>query len=235
VLVAVCTYQEAQNVQPLIEGLRQALPQATVLVIDDNSPDGTAETVRQIQSSDPQVQLIVRSNQRGLGSAIVLAMNHAVQSGYDFFVNLDADLSHDPAQLPSLLDVALEHEQIDVVIGSRYVTGGRIVGWPLRRRMMSKLVNRFATACLKLPVKDCSGSMRCYRVSALAAIGLDRLQCTGYAVLEEVLVRLHQHGSRMVEVPITFTEREAGQSKLTVGEAMRSVRFMVRLAASLKR
>lgn len=235
VLVSVCTYQEAQNIQPMVRRLRAALPNATVLVIDDDSPDGTAERVREVQADDERVHLIVRTDQRGLGSAIVLGMKHAIESGYDLFVNLDADLSHDPDQVPSLVEVAQQQTDVDVVIGSRYIDGGQIVGWPLRRRLMSKLVNRFATSFLNLPVHDCSGSMRCYRTRALAAIGLDRLQCTGYAVLEEVLVRLHQQGSKMVEVPITFTEREAGQSKLTLGEAMRSVRYMIRLAVSLKR
>ena len=116
-----------------------------------------------------------------------------------------------------------------MVIGSRYVPGGRIVGWPLRRRIMSKLVNRFATLFLGLPVRDCSGSMRCYRTDSLRSIGLDSLQCTGYAVLEELLVKLHRHHCRMKEVPITFTEREHGTSKLTVREAIRSIGFMVRL------
>lgn len=235
VIVGVCTYQEAQNIQSMLSGLRDALPEATLLVVDDNSPDGTADLVRQVQRDDSQVELIVRNQERGLGSAIVRAMKHAVDRDATYFLNLDADLSHDPAQLPSLLRRAEESPEVDVVIGSRYVPGGQIVGWPFRRRMMSKMVNRFATGYLKLPVNDCSGSMRCYRTSALRELGLDSLQCTGYAVLEELLVRLHQEGHKMVEVPITFTEREAGQSKLTLREAARSIRFMLRLAYSLKR
>lgn len=230
VLIGVCTYQESQNIETLVGELRAALPAARVLVVDDNSPDGTAQLVAELGKNDDQIEIIVRQGERGLGSAIVAAMRQSVEQRYDFFINLDADLSHDPHQLPRLLERAVDDESLDVVIGSRYVPGGKIVGWPLRRRVMSKLVNRFATGVLRLPVNDCSGSMRCYRVEALNALQLDQLQCTGYAVLEEVLVKLHQRGSKMAEVPITFTERELGQSKLSFAEAVRSIRFMVKLA-----
>ena len=218
----------------MLSGLRDAFPNAQLLVVDDDSPDGTAERVKQFQQSDAQVEIIVRKDKRGLGSAIVDAMRFAVQRGYPYFLNLDADRSHAPEQLPRLLEKAKSGEEIDVVIGSRYVPGGKIVGWPLHRRLMSKMVNRFATAFLKLPVKDCSGSMRCYRTAALEAIGLDSLQCTGYALLEELLVRIHRNGGRMEEVPITFTEREQGHSKLTFTESVRSVGFMMRLAIALR-
>ena len=219
----------------MIGGLRAAFPNACLLVVDDNSPDGTADLVREIQADDAGVLLVVRKDQRGLGSAIVDAMKYAVAGGYEFFLNLDADLSHDPKQLPALLDRAKAEAEVDVVIGSRYIAGGKIVGWPIRRRLMSKVVNRFATGFLNLPVKDCSGSMRCYRTAALDALDLNSLQCTGYAVLEEILVRLNRTGSKMIEVPITFTERERGQSKLTWAEAVRSIQFMVKLAITLRR
>ena len=219
----------------MIGGLRASFPDACLLVVDDNSPDGTADLVREIQAGDAGVLLVVRKDQRGLGSAIVDAMKYAVAGGYEFFLNLDADLSHDPKQLPALLDRAKAEAEVDVVIGSRYIAGGKIVGWPIRRRLMSKVVNRFATGFLNLPVKDCSGSMRCYRTAALDALDLNSLQCTGYAVLEEILVRLNRTGSKMIEVPITFTERERGQSKLTWAEAVRSIQFMVKLAITLRR
>ena len=234
-LIAVCTYQEAPNITTTLAGLRKAFPHADLLVVDDDSPDGTAELVQKFRQQDEGVNLIIRKDERGLGSAIVTAMKQAAKGNYAFFLNLDADQSHDPAQLPSLLEMARENPEVDVVIGSRYVPGGEIVGWPLRRKLMSKMVNRFAIGFLKLPVKDCSGSMRCYRTSALQAIKLDSLQCTGYAVLEEVLVKLDRNGSKMAEVPITFTERELGRSKLTLGEAIRSVKFMLRLAFTVGR
>ncbi|WP_255407711.1 polyprenol monophosphomannose synthase [Rhodopirellula sp. MGV] len=233
-LVAICTYQEAGLVESMLVELRRAFPDAVLLVVDDNSPDGTAGIVEQVQKRDPKVRLLVRKDRRGLGSAIVDAMRIACDGGYEFFLNLDADLSHSPAEMPKLLQRAKQDDELAVVIGSRYVQGGRIVGWPLKRRVMSKLVNRFATGVLRLPVHDCSGSMRCYRTTALRDIQLDSLKCVGYAVLEEVLVRLHRRGYRFDEVPITFTERQIGESKLSLPEAFRSIGYMFRLALESK-
>ena len=156
-------------------------------------------------------------------------MSYAIERNYEFLLNLDGDLSHDPAQLPALLDRAQRPPLVDVVVGTRYAPGGEIDGWPIRRRVISRMVNGFATKCLRLPVSDCSGSMRCYRVSALSRIGIDSIHSNGYSVLEEVLVRLHQAGSKMDEVPITFTNRAKGESKLTTGEAIRSASRMLAL------
>ena len=234
VLIGVCTYNEASNIHSLVVRLRDALPDADIVVIDDDSPDGTASLVESISNGDARVQLIVRKEERGLGSAIVRAARKAVEDQYDYFLNLDADLSHDPAQLPLLLKVAVDDPDIDVVVGSRYAEGGKIVGWPLRRKIMSRTVNWFATFFLRLPVSDCSGSMRCYRVSVLNDIDLDTLKCRGYALLEELLVQLNHQECKMAEVPITFTERQDGESKLTIREAVRSVTYMLRLAFSTK-
>ncbi|WP_149496921.1 polyprenol monophosphomannose synthase [Roseiconus lacunae] len=234
-LVAICTYNEAGSVEAMLNELREAFSDAVLLVVDDDSPDGTAAIVKTLGERDPKVRLLVRRDQRGLGSAIVDAMRIACDGGFDYFLNLDADLSHSPAQMPALREMAQQDPSLAVVIGSRYVPGGEIVGWPFRRRVMSKLVNRFATGVLRLPVHDCSGSMRCYRTSALREIELSSLRCVGYAVLEEVLVRLHQHGYKFGEVPITFTERQTGHSKLTLREAARSIAYMFRLAFESKR
>ena len=229
-MVAVCTYNEAENIELMVSGLRQALPDTDVIVVDDNSPHGTAQLVREMAKLDSLVQVLVRENERGLGSAIRFAMQYSIDHGYDYFMNLDGDLSHSPDQMKSLFSKALEDRGFAVVVGSRYVSGGEIIGWPLRRKLMSRLVNGFATTCLRLPVRDCSGSMRCYRVNALASLGLENLRVNGYAILEEVLLRLHQRGEPMAEIPITFTERERGYSKLTITEAMRSMIQIISLA-----
>lgn len=229
-LIAVCTLNESDNIVGLVEGLRQSLPQSDVLVVDDDSPDGTARLVAEIGERDPAVGVAVRRDEKGLGSAIRFAMNVAIDRDYDFFLNLDGDHSHDPKQLASLLEAAVESDRYDVVIGSRYVPGGSIVGWPLHRKLMSRMVNFFATACLRLPVRDCSGAMRCYRVDALRRIGIGQLQVNGYALLEEILVKLQRQGSKMLEIPITFTDRQRGSSKLTFAEAVRSSLEMLRLA-----
>ncbi|WP_372723313.1 polyprenol monophosphomannose synthase [Novipirellula sp.] len=230
VLVGVCTYNEASNIATMIERLRASLPQADLLIVDDNSPDGTAGIALDLARVDPQVRVMVREHERGLGSAIRCAMSAAIEHSYDYFLNLDGDLSHDPAQLPTLLERATVNPEIDVVVGSRYVSGGKIVGWPLRRRIMSRMVNSFATLCLRLPVKDCSGSMRCYRVDSLCRLNLGDWNCRGYALLEELLVLLDRRDAVMAEVPITFTERQRGQSKLTFREAARSAFQIFRLA-----
>lgn len=229
-LIGICTLNEAENIAQLIARLRQAIPSADVLVVDDDSRDGTGKLVGEIAQQDPAVALLVRKHQRGLGSAIRLAMQHAIDHGYVYFLNLDGDLSHDPDQLPQLLQRACESPDVDVVIGSRYVSGGKIVGWSKHRQLMSRMINRFANRFLGLPAKDCSGSMRCYRVDALAKLGLANLRCDGYAMLEELLVLLHRQGATMVEAPITFSDRRRGESKLTLAEAARSIRQLLALA-----
>lgn len=229
-VVAVCTLNEAANIESLVTGLRESMPEVDVLVVDDNSPDGTATLVERMADSDPQIHLFIRTKEKGLGSAIRYGMTHAIETGYDFFLNLDGDFSHDPKQMPLLLERAQSESSVDVVVGSRYADGGEIVGWPLHRKVMSRMLNGFATLCLRLPVSDCSGSMRCYRVSALKNVGMANLRVNGYAVLEEVLVQLKRQGSKMAEVPITFTERQQGQSKLTMKEAIRSMLQILTLA-----
>ncbi|EMI42429.1 polyprenol monophosphomannose synthase [Rhodopirellula sp. SWK7] len=222
ILVGVCTYNEAGNVTSLLSRISDALPDADILVVDDDSPDGTAERVRQFAESRDRadsIKCLVR-DQRGLGGAILAAMIAAIDGGYDLFCNLDADLSHDPADLPRL--VAAVGDGCDVAVGSRYVPDGEIVGWPLRRKWMSRWINLIARRRLGLPVNDASGSFRCYRVSKLAELDLDDQPSEGYSFLQEVLLKLHHHGATFTEVPITFTERTIGDSKLNFREAIRS-------------
>ena len=230
VLVAVCTYNEMANVAELVQRILVAIPVCHLLIVDDDSPDGTSRWVQQAMESEPRLKLIVRRNQRGLGSATRAALQYAVDQHYSFVLNLDGDLSHNPSALPMMLDVARTRLDIDVVVGSRYTESGAIRGWSLRRRLMSRLVNRFATLVLGLPVSDCSGSMRCYRVSALERLNPATLKSESYAILEEVLVRLRNQGAKMVEVPIEFIDRARGSSKLTMRETLRSAWQLIRVA-----
>lgn len=217
----------------MVTQLRAVLPDADLVVVDDSSTDGTGDLVGRLAEADENVSLVVRQ-ERGLGGAIRHAMQIAISGDYDLFLNLDGDLSHDPAQLPRLLDRIIRNPPVDVVIGSRYVAGGSIDGWPVHRKLMSRMVNRFATLCLRLRVADCSGSMRCYRVAALRRIDIGSLRSNGYAVLEEVLVRLDRGGAGMAEVPITFTDRQRGHSKLTVREAIRAASQMAEMAITYR-
>lgn len=230
VLVAVCTYNEATNLPELVDRVFAALPKADIIVVDDNSPDGTGRWAIARAVNDARLKVIIREDVRGLGGATKRAFQFAVDQRYDFLLNLDGDLSHEPEALPVMLAVALSDPAIDVVVGSRYCPGGSVQGWPLRRRIMSRIVNRFAVGVLRLPVSDCSGSLRCYRVSTLAAIVPASLSSNGYAILEEVLLRLRAAGAKMVEVPIVFYDRTSGQSKLTMSEAFRSARQLVKMA-----
>lgn len=234
VLVAVCTYNEASNVDPLLTRIKDAAPEADILVVDDDSPDGTADRAGEFDSESGQrVRVIVRQNQRGLGGAILVAMQYAIENQYEWFVNLDADLSHDPAEIPRMLQRTVDSPGTDVVVGSRYVDGGRVDGWPPHRRWMSRLLNGFTSRLLRLPVRDASGSFRCYRVAMLAdvvesMVGM-RDPSQGYAFLQEVMLDLHQAGATFLEHPITFTDRVAGTSKLSLREATRSASKVARL------
>ncbi|WP_286762844.1 MULTISPECIES: polyprenol monophosphomannose synthase [Rhodopirellula] len=233
ILVGICTYNEAANVKTMLTKIREALPNAVCLVVDDDSPDGTAEIARRYaeeSGASDSVLVKVRKDERGLGGAIRAAMQTAIDGKYDLFCNMDADLSHDPADLPRLVSTCLD-ENADVVVGSRYIEGGAIVGWPWRRKVMSGLINGFTRKMLRLPVRDASGSYRCYRVRCLAGLDPPRNPSDGYAFIQEVLLRLHRDGAKCVEVPITFTERVHGTSKLNFREAMRSSLTVFRLLA----
>ncbi len=236
ILVAVATYNERENLPTLIDAIEAALPEANVLVVDDNSPDGTGDWAEARAATDQRVQVIHRAGKLGLGTATFAAMRRAIADGYEIVCTLDADWSHPPEKLPELIGLltrdarqASDTTGPTVAIGSRYVRGGRIVGWPWRRHVASKLVNAGARALLRLPTHDSSGAFRAYRVEALRAIDFDAMRGTGYAYLEEILWRLKRGGATFVELPITFTERRAGASKVNGREARRAIALLLRI------
>lgn len=230
-LVAVCTYNESENLPTLLAEIHTNMPEAELLVVDDDSPDGTGRWAEQHASDNPWVHVIVRRDQRGLGGAVRTAIEFAIRANFDWLLNLDADHSHSPDDLPRLLATALaESPPLDCVVGTRYANGGKTIGWPRHRIWMSRSVNRFATGVLGLPVSDCSGSLRCYRVVMLRKIDPQTLRSRGYAIFEELLVRLRQRGAKFGEVPIVFHERRSGKSKLTISEAMKAAGQIARLA-----
>ncbi len=231
ILIAVCTYNEAENMGELLARLTAAMPSADILVVDDDSPDGTAAEVIRLCDAENycRVELLSRTA-RGLGGAIAAAMSHAVRHRYDWMFNLDADLSHPPEALPAMA-ARLAIGDCDVVVGSRYVRGGQVVGWPLHRRVMSRVVNRFTSAVIGLPVADASGSMRVYRVESLRRLDLEHVATSQrYAFLQQILLRLHRGGCPIAEVPIRFVDRAAGASKLSLGEAVASLWTVVAMA-----
>ncbi len=219
-LIALCTFNERENLRELIPEIRRIVPAADILVVDDNSPDGTSQFVAELRRGDPRVQLITREGKLGLGTATIAALRYGCEQGYEYVVNMDADFSHPPRFIPDL--VAAMHSA-DVVIGSRYVAGGQIVGWPWTRKVMSRLINAYARLMLGLSTRDNSGSYRCYRASKLKLIPWVQCRAKGYAFLEEILFRCQRVGCRFTEVPITFEERRHGSSKINWKEAVIAV------------
>lgn len=220
ILIALCTYNERQNVELLIPALRAIAPAADLLFIDDNSPDGTGQYVLGIGLHDPQVKLLHRDQKEGLGVAIRAGFTYAVNQGYDLLVNLDADFSHPVEVIPRLITAST---QADVVIASRYSPGGGVIGWPWHRRMMSWGINSYVRLLLGLKTRDNSGSFRCYSVELLRKADLSKIRCRGYAVFEELLFRLQQAGATFLEIPYTFEERRFGSTKINMKEAMRAL------------
>jgi dolichol-phosphate mannosyltransferase len=209
ILILVVTYNEAANIARLIPAIRQHLPDASIAVVDDNSPDGTGEIVRAAQATDDRVKLISRSDKRGYGSAAITGMQYGIRHGFDMIATLDADFSHDPADLPRLIDAL---SRADVAIGSRYVGGIRVLNWEVRRLLLSLAANRYVRVLSGLRCVDCTSGFRAYRVDALQKVAFDRISSTGYAFLPELLFALGR--IRIEEVPICYTERRVGQSKM---------------------
>jgi len=250
-LVTVATYNEIENIHKLAEAIRQYLPEADLLVVDDNSPDGTGEWCLERKKSVANFDCVIRKGKLGLGTAVIAAMQHAIINKYDFLINMDADFSHPPEKLPELLAAiktnkihvaktlqnAKPEQHIDVVIGSRYVPGGKVKGWPLYRRLMSRLVNVFARICLGLKTRDNSGAFRCYRVATLerilaTAIEKGKIHSKGYSFFEEILFLLNRGGANMLEIPITFADRKFGRSKINHKEAIQAIGIIFWLGIS---
>jgi dolichol-phosphate mannosyltransferase len=229
VLVALATYNEINNLPSLVDEICRILPDAQLLIIDDNSPDGTGRWCDERERTEPMLRCLHRPGKQGLGSATLTAMRWALDGPYDVLITMDADWSHDPQFLPALVAATVH---ADVALGSRYCNGGAIDGWPLHRRVGSRLMNGLSRVLLRLPVRDASGAFRAYRIAALRRIDLASIRSTGYAYLEETLWHLYRAGASLVEVPITFHQRRAGESKINAQEAIGKLGTLLRLASS---
>ena len=207
------TYNEAENIERMVHRIRECLPEAGILVVDDSSPDGTGDIVKAVAAELPDVHLLTRQGKSGLGSAYRAGFAWGLERGYEAFVEIDADFSHDPAALPTL--VAPVAEGADVVIGSRYVQGGAIPNWAWHRHLLSRGGNLYASALLGLHVADSTAGYRVYSARILQRLDLDRIRAEGYGFQIEMTYRSKQHGAVIVEVPISFVDRAAGQSKMS--------------------
>jgi dolichol-phosphate mannosyltransferase len=233
-LIAIATYNEIENLPRLVEEILGVAPEVDILVIDDNSPDGTGAWCDQKGAADPRVHCLHRAGKLGLGSAIVAAMRYAIDHGYRYVLNMDADFSHHPRYLHAIM-AGMENPDgtpaADVMIGSRYVPGGAIEGWPLKRHLMSRGVNVYSRWLLGFKTKDCSGGYRCYRTSLLEKIDFGTIRSRGYSFQEEILWRLKCLGAKIGETPVTFANRRQGQSKIDSREAWAAVRIIFGLGA----
>jgi dolichol-phosphate mannosyltransferase len=232
ILVVVATYNEIENLPDLTAAILEHAPDAHVLVIDDNSPDGTGRWCDERAATEKRLACLHRPSKQGLGTAAVAGFRYAIEFGYEFVVTMDADFSHDPRLIPEIRRrmTGGDQDAVDVVIGSRYVAGGAIEGWPWHRRLMSRAINFYTRKLLRLNVADCSGAFRCYRTASLQQLELDQISARGYAYVEEILWRLAKRGARFAEVPITYVNRKRGATKINWLEAVSALLIILRLS-----
>ena len=227
-LIVIPTYREAGNIEVVLDLVQDAVKDSTVLVIDDEGGDGTADIVEAVAARSERVKLVRRAGKSGLASAYQVGLRRGIEDGFDVVVGMDADLSHDPASLPLLLTALAEGA--DVVIGSRYVPGGSTVGWSLFRRVLSRAGNWYAAWALRTGVRDSTSAFRAYRVEALRSLDLAHLKAEGYGFLMELLYLLRLQGAVLQEVPISFAERATGKSKMSTRIALESLLVVSRTA-----
>ena len=226
-LVVLATYNEAENIRPMVEALLGlGIAGLDILVVDDNSPDGTGETADELAAQHPEVRVVHRKGKLGLGTAQCGGMEIAQLHNYDYVVTMDSDFSHDPKYLPAML---ARMEDSDLVIGSRYVPGGGTRSWGRMRRLMSWGANAFVRLMLGLKPRDCSAGYKCYRVGTLCRIDLSQIVARGYAFQEEMVYRFQLMGARISEVPIIFENRRLGQTKMSLREILGLFTTVVRL------
>jgi dolichol-phosphate mannosyltransferase len=222
-LVCLPTYDEKDNVGPMTEAILAATPDVDILVIDDNSPDGTGQLADAIAAREPRVKVLHRAGKEGLGKAYLAGFAWALSHGYELVLEMDADFSHDPKYLPGMLEASRE---ADLVLGSRNVPGGGTVNWGILRKIISRGGSLYARTILGLPVRDLTGGFKCFRRKVLESIDLPTVECTGYAFQIELTYRTLRKGFQVKELPIVFVDRRVGQSKMSkriVLEALRKV------------
>jgi len=210
-LVVVPTYNEILNIEKLIESVLKVAPEVDILIVDDNSPDGTGDIADKIAAKETRLKVLHRAGKQGLGSAYVAGFKYALEKGYDFVFEMDADFSHNPEKLRLFIE---RSEGCDLVIGSRYINGISVVNWPLNRLLLSILANLYVRIILWLPVKDATSGFKCFKAAVLKTIDLDRVKSDGYSFQIEMNYRAHRNGFKICEIPIIFIDRHSGTSKL---------------------
>jgi dolichol-phosphate mannosyltransferase len=225
-LVIIPTFNEADNLPQLIPTVLGLGEHFHILIVDDNSPDGSAKLVKEMQKKEPHLFLIERSGKMGLGTAYVAGFRFALANNYDFVFEMDADFSHDPAELPRLLEKAGEY---DLVIGSRYISGVNVVNWPMRRLILSYGANVYTRIITGMPVRDATGGFKCFRRKVLESIDLNSIHSNGYAFQIEMNFKTWRKGFRVCEIPIVFVDRRIGESKMSKNIVYEAVWMVWRL------
>lgn len=211
-LVVIPTYNEAENIPRLIPQVLEQADGVDVLIVDDGSPDGTGKLVRALGEKDPRVHCVERPGKMGLGTAYVAGFRYALENGYDLVFEMDADFSHSPKEIPNFL---AKIRDVDLVIGSRYSNGVRVLNWPMKRLLLSYTANVWTRFMTGLPLDDATGGFKCYRIEVLRAIRLERIRSNGYAFQIEMSFKAWRKGFRLAEIPIVFLDRLAGKSKMS--------------------
>ena len=226
-LVVLPTYDEAENILPLTSEVLAVAPEIEVLVVDDNSPDGTGDLVEERSKSNPRLHLLRREGKLGLGTAYLAGFRYGLEHGFDQIFTMDADFSHSPRYIPQMLNAMEDH---DLVIGSRYVPGGSIENWPIHRRLLSAFANSYTRVLLGLPVHDCTSGFRCYTAEVLQTVEPFEMQASGYSFLEEMVYRVCRCGFDVAEIPIVFENRRSGSSKIDSPEIYRAAFHVLKTA-----
>jgi len=211
-LVITPTFNEAENVERLITIVLEQGDGVEMLIVDDNSPDGTAAIVKRMMESDPRIHIIERQGKMGLGTAYVAGFKYAIANKYDYVFEMDADFSHNPKDIPAFLE---KIKDVDLVVGSRYCRGVSVVYWPMKRLLLSYFANVYTRIITGLPLKDATGGFKCYRRITLESINLDKIKSNGYSFQIEMSFKIWNRGFRLAEIPIIFVDRDAGVSKMS--------------------
>jgi dolichol-phosphate mannosyltransferase len=223
-VVVIPTYDEKDNVEPMARALLAVDGSLEILFVDDNSPDGTGDVIERLVGKDPRIFCLHRERKEGLAKAYLAGFRRAIELGADRIVQMDCDFSHNPGDVPRLLA-----EDADLVIGSRYVKGGATPGWPFRRRLISRMGGIFIRAVTGMPLRDPTGGFKCWKVSALKAMEYDTVESAGYSFQLEMNHRAWKTALSIKELPITFTDRLSGYSKISAGIAVESIKISLRL------
>jgi dolichol-phosphate mannosyltransferase len=227
-LVIIPTYNECENIRTVVPAVLAQDGTLEVLVVDDNSPDGTAGIVKEMMEGNPRIHILERPGKMGLGTAYVAGFRYAIEGGFDYAFEMDADLSHDPAMLPKFLE---EIQTYDLVLGSRYIKGVNVINWPMKRLLLSYFANVYTSIVTGLPVKDATGGFKCFRIEVLKSINLSAIRSNGYAFQIEMSFKAWKKGYRIHELPIIFFDRRVGVSKMSQKIVREAVTMVWRLRA----